>query len=79
MDSSRKTKIGIHRKHTSFLRQSDIGQFVTCDEPHFTRQRHGGSGSKLSSLFQYDWRVAINSAHNQQSKPSVGIMQQGKT
>ena len=36
MDSSRKTKIGIRRKHTSFLRRSDIGQFVTCDEPHFT-------------------------------------------
>ena len=31
-DPRRKTKIGIRRKHTSFLRRSDIGQFVTCDE-----------------------------------------------
>ena len=31
-DPRRKTKIGIRRKHTSFLRRSDIGQVVTCDE-----------------------------------------------
>jgi hypothetical protein len=53
MDSSRKTKIGIRRKHTSFLRRSDIGQFVTCDDPHFsmaTLRRRSTSRLARSSM-----------------------------
>ena len=55
MDSSRKTKIGIRRKHTSFLRRSDIGQFVTCDDPHFsmaTSRRRSTSRLARSSMIR---------------------------
>jgi hypothetical protein len=43
LDSSRKTKIGIRRKHTSFLRRSEIGQFVTCMTLIFPWRRRGGA------------------------------------
>ena len=53
LDPRRKTKIGIRRKHTSFLRRSDIGQFVTGDELILPWRRRGG-GSIASSSFQVE-------------------------
>jgi hypothetical protein len=47
MPALEKQKIGIRRKHTSFLRRSDIGQFVTCDELILPWQRRGGSSSRV--------------------------------
>jgi hypothetical protein len=51
MDSSRKTKIGIRRKHTSFLRRSEIGQFV---RPSFFHGDVAAAQYIASSSFQYE-------------------------
>ena len=46
-DPRRKTKIGTVENIPTFLRRSDIGQFVTCDELILPWRRRGGGSSRV--------------------------------